>query len=277
MPGDDVSGTTLNGNVALPWLRRASTSHTIHGSLGLTLALMPQSIREHAPDLVMLQVWGVTASAIPGALVRTGTDRLHLHRIPGLAFHKSLGTGSGRTFTTRDADPRHWALLTTWDRDTDADHFLEHRVSQRWNASSTECLVVRMRPLMSRGEWSHQRPFEGPLPTRWEGPVAAITRARIKPSMWLTFARSVPPVSADLHKDEGLMFSLGIGEAPLGLQGTFSIWRNNRAITDFAHRRSPHIEVMRRTHELGWYSEELFARFAVLSVAGSYNGHPVTV
>ena len=231
--------------------------------------------RTHSPAVVLMQVWGVPRSSIPQAVGRIATDRMRLARVPGLVFHKSLGTGSGRTFTTRDADPRHWALLTTWEREEHADAFLDSPVTRGWNAFSEECLMVHMRPLMSRGEWSGRRPFESTVPSRWDGPVAAITRARIKPSMWLTFARAVPPVSTDLHSDAGLRFSLGIGEAPVGLQGTFSIWRDNRAITEFAHRRSPHVEVMRRTHELGWYSEELFARFAVLSLAGSYAGQPV--
>lgn len=238
---------------------------------------MASAAHAHSPALVLMQIWGVPTTAIPQALVRTGTDRLRLARIPGLAFHKSLGTGSGRTFTTRDADPHHWALLTTWDHEDQAEQFLDHGVCRGWNNASNERLVVRMRPLMSRGEWSGRMPFESPVPTRWEGPVAAVTRARIKPSMWWTFARAVPPVSSDLHGDSGLRFSLGIGEAPVGLQGTFSIWQNNKAITEFAHRRSPHVEVMRRTHELGWYSEELFARFAVLSLEGSYAGRTVTV
>jgi hypothetical protein len=88
----------------------------------------------------------------------------------------------------------------------------------------------------------------------------------------VTFWRSVPPVSADLHRSAGLRFAVGVGEAPVGLQGTFSIWRSGRDLTEFAHRRAPHVEAVRRTAELGWYSEELFARFAVVATEGTFLG-----
>ncbi|MED5527636.1 MAG: monooxygenase, partial [Actinomycetota bacterium] len=109
------------------------------------------------------------------------------------------------------------------------------------------------------------------------GPIAAITRARIKVSMWPKFWSSVPRVSLDLRSDPGVLFTLGIGEAPVGLQGTFSIWRDAKAISDFAYRRPAHAEVVRKTHDLDWYAEEMFTRFQVDSVRGTYNGQDVVV
>ncbi len=87
-----------------------------------------------------------------------------------------------------------------------------------------------------------------------------------------TFWRAVPPVSADLHAAAGLRLALGVGEAPIGLQGTFSLWDSPAAVTAFAYRRPAHVEAVRRTAEVGWYSEELFARFAVLAVEGTVGG-----
>jgi hypothetical protein len=85
----------------------------------------------------------------------------------------------------------------------------------------------------------------------------------------------VPPVSGDLRETDGLDLAIGIGEAPVGLQGTFSLWSSNAALTEFAHRRSPHVEVMRRTHDVEWYAEELFARLAVVETRGTYSGTPL--
>jgi hypothetical protein len=82
----------------------------------------------------------------------------------------------------------------------------------------------------------------------------------------VTFWRAVPPVSAELHRADGLRLAVGIGEAPVGLQGTFSLWDSHDALTGFAHRRAAHVEAIRRTAEVGWYAEELFARLAVLDV-----------
>jgi hypothetical protein len=110
------------------------------------------------------------------------------------------------------------------------------------------------------------------LPRKASGPVAAITRARIRPRKAATFWRAVPPVSLDLHQVGGLQLAFGIGEAPIGLQGTFSLWDDAGALNAFAHQRSPHLEAIRRTEQEGWYVEELFARFEVRGVEGSYRG-----
>jgi heme-degrading monooxygenase HmoA len=177
----------------------------------------------------------------------------------------------------RDADPRHWALLTVWTDGEQARAFDESRVARSWNRSADEHLTVTMQPLVSRGKWSGREPFAVPDTKAAPGPIAAITRARIKPQMWTKFWSAVPPVSLDLHEDPGVVFALGIGEAPVGLQGTFSIWRDAKAISDFAYRRPAHAEVVRRTHELNWYAEEMFTRFQVLGVTGTYEGSPVSV
>src|SRR3954451_17793858 len=75
--------------------------------------------------LATLHVWGVPGWSVPAALLRMATDRRPLRRSPGLRFAKLLGTGSGRTFTVADADPRHWALVAVWDDDAAADAFAD--------------------------------------------------------------------------------------------------------------------------------------------------------
>jgi hypothetical protein len=86
------------------------------------------------------------------------------------------------------------------------------------------------------------------------------------------FWRAVPAVSAELHRSPGLLAAIGIGEAPLGLQGTFSLWSSAHALRDFAHRGPAHRDAVRRTAEEGWYAEELFARFAVVGSHGTLDG-----
>ena len=110
------------------------------------------------------------------------------------------------------------------------------------------------------------------MPVRHDGPVAAVTRARLSLRKAATFWRAVPPVSADLHAGGGVRLAVGIGEAPVGLQGTLSLWESATALREFAHRRPAHVEAIRRTAEEGWYSEELFARFAVESCTGTLGG-----
>jgi hypothetical protein len=78
-------------------------------------------------------------------------------------------------------------------------------------------------------------------------------------------------VSADLRERPGLRAAVGIGEAPVGLQGTFSLWDSSAALKDFA-RADAHAAVVARTEPERWYAEELFARFAVTDARGTWGG-----
>jgi hypothetical protein len=227
------------------------------------------------PAVVTLHLWGIPSRAVPWAVLRMGLDRRPVRRLPGLRFAKLLGTGDGRTFTIRDADPRHWGLLATWETPAAADAFEVSATAKAWARLADESLRVRMRPLASRGRWSGRVPFGDPAPVRHDGAVASITRARIRPRKAVTFWRAVPPVSADLHRVDGLRLAVGIGEAPVGLQGTFSLWDSSASLREFAHRRSPHVIAIRQTAQQQWYAEELFARLAVLEVEGTYRSEPV--
>jgi hypothetical protein len=217
-----------------------------------------------ARPLVTLHLWRVRSAAVPVALLRMATDRRALRHVPGLGFAKLLGTGKGRTFTPRDADLRRWGLLAVWEDAGAADAFEDGDVVRRWARIATERWSARLRPLSSRGRWSGRQPFGDPAAAPWDGPVAAITRARLVPARALRFWRASPPVAADLREAAGLRLALGIGESPIGLQGTFSVWDSAAALNAFAYRRSPHTAVIERTRTEGWYAEELFARFAVL-------------
>jgi hypothetical protein len=204
-------------------------------------------------------------------------DRRHLHRAPGLRFAKLLGTGDGRTFTPRDADPLHWGLLAVWGDASAARAFEAGPTHRAWGRIARERLDLALRPVASRGKWSGREPFGDPLPVKVRGHVAALTRARIKTRRSRAFWAAVPPVSSDLNAVPGLRLAVGIGEAPLGLQGTFSLWDSPSALVEFAHRRAAHTEVVARTASEGWYAEELFARFEVLSVTGTFRGrHPLS-
>lgn len=230
---------------------------------------------EPVPAVVSLHLYGVHGLGVARALGHMARDRSAVRRIPGATFAKLLGTGSGRTFTPRDADPGRWGVLVCW-RDADGPaRYESSRQHAAWLRAADEHARILLRPLASRGTWAGRQPFGDPVARRWHGPVAAITRARIQPRHWRTFWSAVPPVSGDLREVEGLRLAVGIGEAPVGLQGTFSLWASNAALTEFAHRRSPHVEVMRRTHDVGWYAEELFARFAVVDATGTLRGQQV--
>ena len=78
----------------------------------------------------------------------------------------------------------------------------------------------------------------------------------------------MPPVTKSLHSKAGLVAAIGIGEAPLGLQGTFSIWIDSASLREFAYKDPAHAQVIQETKDRAWYAEELFARFAIIEEHG---------
>ena len=226
---------------------------------------------EPVPALVTLHLWRVPTAAVPKAVYRMGRDRGRARRTPGLTFAKLLGTGDGRTFTLRDADPHRWGLLAAWSDAAAAAAFEASDLVTAWERDAVEAFRVDLRPIASRGAWSGRQPFGDPVPARADGPVAALTRARLRVAAAPSFYRAVPPVSLDLGTRNGLRAALAIGEAPLGLQGTFSLWDSDRALREFA-RAEAHAAVVARTEPERWYAEELFARFAVVGGRGTLDG-----
>lgn len=224
------------------------------------------------PELVTVHVWTVPTGRIGWAASRMATDRRRVRRAPGATFAKLLGTGHGETFGIRDANPRRWALLMSWASADAATQWETSRTASRWRTVAEETWRVELAPLSSRGHWSKHTPFGEPTPREHVGPVVALTRARLKPRTAATFWKSVPPVAAAVHASAGLRFAMGVGEAPVGLQGTFSLWDSAAALKDFAYKDADHLDAIARTTSVGWYSEELFARLAVLASSGSVDG-----
>ena len=228
------------------------------------------------PGLVTLHVWGISRRHLPWALSRMALGRRPLREVPGLRFVRLLGTSRGRTFTAADTDPLHWALLSCWDTPAQATAFERASYVTGWEARSVERLRLELRPLSSTGRWSRREPF-GPEDQTADaaGPCAILTRARLVPRKAMTFRRAVPPVAAALAGTSGLRLARGIGEAPIGLQATFSVWDDLAAAKKFAYGNVAHRDVVRRTTEVGWYAEQLFARFAVIGASGEIDGRGV--
>jgi hypothetical protein len=99
-----------------------------------------------------------------------------------------------------------------------------------------------------------------------------ITRADVRPRSWRAFRRAGEPVNIELHQSEGLLAVVGIGEAPIGRLGTFSLWSSLEAMHRFATQAPQHQAVVERTRNEQWYGEELFARFEPYDSAGTWDG-----
>ena len=173
--------------------------------------------------VVLVYFWKLNLRSVPVAILHMAMDRLSLKQNKKITFFKSLGTGKGETFTPNDADAKQWGLLVVIDS-KDVDSFDSSRLIRSWRKISTSEYRATLQPISSHGLWSKREPFSQNQISDWKGPVAAITRARIKWYMNTKFWRAVPPVTVSLKSSPGLLSAIGIGEAPIGLQGTFSRW-----------------------------------------------------
>ncbi len=221
-----------------------------------------------SPLTVTLHVWAVRRRHVPLALVEMARGARRIRREPGVTFAKQLGTGGDR-FVVRDADPLHWATLMVWDDPAKAEAADEHPVVRRWNSFAQQTWRADLRPISAHGKWSRKEPFGTMPPERYDGLVAAITRARLKQRKATTFWKAVPPVANSLRGSQGLITAIGIGESPIGVQGTFSLWESPEDLKRYAYEAGAHQQAIQRTSEVGWYGEELFARFAVLRTEGT--------
>jgi hypothetical protein len=219
--------------------------------------------------IVLVYFWKINLRSLPIAILHMAKDRFILRRNKKVTFFKSLGSGKGETFTPKDADAKRWGLLVVIDS-SEIDSFDSSPLIASWRKISTSEYRAVLQPISSHGLWSKREPFSDNQISDWKGPIAAITRARIKWSMNSKFWRAVPPVTVSLKSSPGLLSAIGIGEAPIGLQGTFSRWESSAALRAFAYQGQAHISAIQATKDLDWYAEELFARFAILEEHGGF-------
>ena len=223
---------------------------------------------ESAEKVTVAYFFTIDHKSIPFAFLSMAIDRLRTRKFTGISFSKLLGTGSGKTFTPSDADLTRWGMVVVVDKNRLADFDLSSIVAN-WRKRSTSEFRAVLAPLSSHGLWAKTNPFDFTSAlSHPDAQIAAITRARIKWHKNFRFWGAVPPVVTDLHNSPGLITAIGIGEAPIGLQGTFSLWKSAAALRDFAYKGQAHQVAIKQTETIGWYSEELFARFEVLELRG---------
>jgi heme-degrading monooxygenase HmoA len=198
----------------------------------------------------------------------------HLRSVEGLSFYKLMGSGREMGFNPAP-DWSVYALVAVWEDATFAHHFWDHAaLARRFRANSTEQWVLYMKVREVKGLWSGGNPFEKSAHLDEGNPLlAVITRATIKPRRLIDFWRYVPtsqrPIAAGC---DGLIFTKGIGEAPLLQMATFSLWRDFDALKKFAYQSPEHRVAIEKTKQLGWYKEEMFARFQPYRSDGIWGG-----
>ncbi|GGG57796.1 hypothetical protein GCM10011414_29490 [Croceivirga lutea] len=193
----------------------------------------------------------------------------------GLEFYKLLGTG--KTGFNPLPDWGTYAVLQVWNNEQAAKLFFEESsLFQRYVNNTNEHLVLFMKNMVSKGEWNGNNPFKKHYNVDKSNEyLAVITRATIKTRLLLKFWKFVPKSQHSLSDNKGLLYTKGVGEMPFKQMATFSIWKNKSALEDFAYRANGHITAIKKTRDLKWYSEELFARFQPYHRFGNFKNDAI--
>jgi len=198
----------------------------------------------------------------------------HISKTKGLKFYKLMGSGKNLGFNPLP-DWGVYALLCVWDNEEAAKNFLqEAEIFKRYQDHSAERWTIFMKVINAKGLWEGGNPFTTSIDLDESNPlIAVITRATIRKNKLIKFWRYVP-VSEQPIKDgcPGLIYTKGIGEAPLVQMATFSIWKSKEDLKNFAYRSPEHQVAIKKTRELDWYKEEMFIRFQPYKSVGTWGG-----
>jgi len=198
----------------------------------------------------------------------------------GLRFAKIMGSGHGGGFGLRPS-ATHQGLVLVFDDQRSARAFCTGPTVQDYVQRAREHWLGTLAVTSIRGQWDRQSWAATPperldnAPTAAAGraalPIAALTRASIRPAKALAFWRYAPPAQADLDGAAGCQLAMGLGEAPLVRQCTFSVWDDTPALVAYAHQGA-HRQAIEAAQRHDFFSESLFARLQVLSMSGTWRG-----
>lgn len=222
--------------------------------------------------LVSLTIIRYSKATVPFAFLAMALHRIPLTLNRNCSFWKLMGSGKNGTFD-KSPDVQQWALLAVWNSDKDFHQFRQSSfISFWWKTLAKETYTILCQPLASHGTWNGKEPFGDPQNNSYTGPVAVLTRATIRFSRLKNFWANVDKTAKLMLSSKGYITSFGIGEAPLYRQATFSVWESIEDVKAFAYQSAEHREVIKKTRDENWYSEELFARFKPIASFGKLKG-----
>lgn len=196
---------------------------------------------------------------------------LAMRNIPGLTFFKSLGSGQNGGFQMVPG-LGYQGLFCVFTDEASADAFLVSSSMLRAYRDNGRCVFqTKLRAYSSRGSWAGATPFNLAAEAPAQGPIASLTRASIRPSKAWRFWRHSPTSEAALRAASGRILSIGLGEAPVFRQATFTIWDNQAAMDHYA-RSGAHLDAIRAARTGGYFSEDMFTRFVPYQMTGHWHG-----
>lgn len=195
--------------------------------------------------------------------------------VPGLTTAKVMGSGHGGGFSLRPS-ATHQGLICTFSHLEAAQAFMDSPSVQAYRNRAREYWTGVMSVQSGRGQWDKQA-WQASSPeslgdtVKGQGPLAVLTRASILPTKAMAFWRYAPAAQAELKQSPGCLLAMGLGEAPLVRQCTFSLWKDTPAMLAYA-QQGAHQAASAAAYKHQFFSESLFVRMQVLQMAGDWQG-----
>jgi hypothetical protein len=203
---------------------------------------------------------------------------------PGLMFSKIMGSGAGGGFGLRPS-ASHQGLVTLFDHADQARAFLAGPVVAAYRERAAEFWSGLLEVESARGAWDAQAwgathaTQLGPhfAAANDDGlrqddrPLAALTRASIRPAKAMEFWRNAPAAQNAMQNARGCSLAIGLGEAPLIRQCTFSLWQDTPSMLAYAHQGA-HQQAIEAAYKQQYFSESLFVRMRLLEQQGRWPG-----
>jgi len=193
-----------------------------------------------------------------------------LRRTDGLLFAKVLGSGYEGGFGLKPSASRQGVFALFSSLQT-AHAFIDRSpLVQAYKARSQEFFSMTMQAWSCRGSWDGQSlAVAGQAPV--DVPIAALTRASIRMGKAAAFWRYAPAAQSALDHTQGCQLAVGLGEAPLLRQATFTLWDSVSHMDAYA-RSGAHLTAIQAAAKHGYFFESMFARFSPLTLSGQWKG-----
>jgi spheroidene monooxygenase len=255
-------GVDVRGGAARPPLAaEAATGSAVRSVCGWPLLVLAQM----RPGLGH-RTWGWRQIAF---------GRWALRATPGLVFARSLGSGHDGGFGLRPSLDRLGLFLVFDQPDALRAFATGSPQLAALRTHSQEHALLRLRTTRARGSWGGTAILPTPdadaPPVAPDAPIAALTRASIRPLRAVDFWRHAPPSEQSLERAAGCRLAVGLGEAPLLRQCTFSLWDSAAAMDRYA-RAGAHQQAIAASRSGGYFSETMFLRFEPLASEGRWQG-----
>ncbi len=220
--------------------------------------------------VALLLLVRLESKAVPWGLSRLVRGERALGDVPGLRFARVLGSGRGGGFGLMPGLDHQGLICFFNDEDSARAFARDAPLLSAYRERADESLLALLRASSCRGSWSGAT-LAATAPTSDSAPIAALTRASIRLRHAARFWRHAPATHDGIARAPGCRLAIGLGEAPLLRQATFSLWDNAAAMDAYA-RSGAHLAAIRGAYEQGWFRESMFVRFVPISIEGRWQG-----